>query len=143
MLVCVVYVIALFCSKLYKCTNGEYQYNQCTDNERFLGDGSGLKNRNTAFGTVLHCHTSWTDYIMRLVYRHNNNHHHLSAVHIDDIMCLVDRRGWQRHQRTLGNAYTHNDRSSSRLSGLSSLVLLSCTFQLLSPRFQKRGNIYT
>ena len=44
---------------------------------------------------------------------------------IDDIMCLVDRRGWQRHQRTLGNAYTHNDRSSSRLSGLSSLVLLS------------------
>ena len=42
---------------------------------------------------------------------------------IDDIMCLVDRRGWQRHQRTLGNAYTHNDRSSSRLSGL---YLWSC-----------------
>ena len=54
----------------------------CTDKEMFLGDGSGLKKRrNTAFGTVLHCHTSWTDYIMRLVYRHNNNHHHLSAVH--------------------------------------------------------------
>ena len=43
---------------------------------------------------------------------------------IDDIMCLVDRRGWQRHQRTLGNAYTHNDRSSSRLSGL---YLCSCS----------------
>ena len=40
------------------------------------------------------------------------------------ILCL-SLRGWQALHPTLGNAYTHNDRSSSRLSGLSSLVLLS------------------
>ena len=39
------------------------------------------------------------------------------------ILCVCVR--WQPLDRTLGNAYTHNDRSSSRLSGLSSLVLLS------------------